>query len=164
MTLRKRKSKNVYDLDQVRLMPHPPLQIEEEPLARHFLATYALFRFCSHLPMAMTLPPVIRPFWSELLADKAAAPPHREWEWNPDPFAAKKEVEDRQSKKKDKDEKAAAVAEGGGGGSGRNTPGPSDGRKHGRAWEEAPEVRMAPALREMVEGVVKKVRICRGGR
>lgn len=155
MTLRKRKSKNAYDLDQVRLTPHPPLQIESEPLARHFLATYALFRFCSHLPMAMTLPPVIRPFWSELLADKAAAPPHREWEWNADPFAAKKEVEERQAKKKDKEEKAAAVEAGA---SGRNTPAQApDGRKHGRAWEEAPEVRMAPQLREMVEGVVKKM-------
>jgi hypothetical protein len=103
VTLRKRKSKNVYDLDSVRMMPHPPLQIDSEAMAKHFLATYALFRFCSHLPMAMTLPPTIRPYWSELLAEKGSAPAHREWEWNADPFAAKKEVEDRQAKKADKE-------------------------------------------------------------
>ncbi|BEJ12269.1 hypothetical protein CspHIS471_0207290 [Cutaneotrichosporon sp. HIS471] len=159
VTLRKRKNKNVYDLDTVRMMPHPPLQIDSDAMAKHFVATYALFRFCSHLPMAMTLPPTIRPYWSELLAEKGSAPAHREWEWNADPFAAKKEVEERQSKKADKEravEESKAEARGERG-SGRSTPAAPDGRKHGRAWEEAPEVRMAPALREMVEGVVKKM-------
>ena len=44
MTLRKRISKNVYDLDTVRLVPHPALTIESSALARHYAATYALFR------------------------------------------------------------------------------------------------------------------------
>lgn len=130
-------------------------------MARHWLATYALFRFCSHLPLALTLPPTIRPYWSELLAEKAGAPAHREWEWREDPFAARKEVEERQNKKVEKESRANGDAGGGGGGgsargSGRSTPA-EDGRRGGRHWEEAPEVRMAPALREMVEGVVKKV-------
>ena len=44
MTLRKRISKNVYDLDTVRMVPHPALSIESSALARHYAATYALFR------------------------------------------------------------------------------------------------------------------------
>lgn len=101
----------------------------------------------------MTLPPSIRPYWTTLTAEKAAAPEHRAWEWNPDPFAAKKEVESRQTKRKEKEEKVASGAatpnerSNGNGGSG---PG-------GKMWEGVPEVRMAPALREMVEGVVRKV-------
>ena len=110
--------------------------------------------------MAMTLPPSIRPYWSTLTAEKAAAPDHRAWEWNPDPFAAKHEVEERQAKRKGKD--AARAAENNGSGvsghgtpatSGRGTPvGPG-----GKMWEGVPEVRMAPGLREQVEAVVKKV-------
>lgn len=112
--------------------------------------------------MAMTLPPSIRPYWSTLTAEKAAAPAHRAWEWSPDPFAAKKEVEERQNKRKEKDEKTAAA-----GGSGTSTPasrGTASGGASGpggKSWDSAPEVRMAPGLREMVEGVVRKVRCVR---
>ena len=125
-----------------------------------------MFRFCSHLPMAMTLPPSIRPYWSTLTAEKAATPPHRAWEWNSDPFVAKKEVEDRQSKKKDK-EKAAEEANGESA-SGRSTPRPNGVNGSvgagggGREWENAPEVRMAPTLRESVEGTVRRVSSQRG--
>lgn len=115
--------------------------------------------------MAMVLPPVIRPYWSQLTAEKAAAPPHRDWEWYPDPFEAKKEVADRQKKKADKD--AAASSNGGhangDGPNGRGTPvdrpatSRRDGKRVDREWENAPEVRMAPGLREQVEATVRKV-------
>ncbi|WOO80898.1 Putative DEAH-box ATP-dependent helicase [Vanrija pseudolonga] len=159
--LRKRTSKNVYDLDTVRFTPHPPLDIDNAAMAKHYLATYALFRFLNHLPLALTLPPTIRPYWTTLLAEKSAAPAHRDWEWAPDPFAAKHEVEARQTKKKEKDEAVAsgsATPGGSGSGhpSGRSTP-VNDGRRGGKVWENAPEVRMAPALREVVEGTVKKL-------
>ncbi len=44
MTLRKRVSKNVYDLETVRMVPHPPLTIATAAEARHYAATYALYR------------------------------------------------------------------------------------------------------------------------
>ncbi|WWD16188.1 hypothetical protein CI109_100613 [Kwoniella shandongensis] len=161
--LKKRVSKNIYNLDEVRLTPHPPLEIGSAAEAKHYAATYALFRFCSHLPMAMTLPPSIRPYWTTLTAEKAASPPHQAWEYSTDPFAAKKEVEDRQSRKKEK-EVAREQENGGAGGSGsgRGTPttrsgGGGGGGGGGYEWERAPEVRMAPALREMVEGTVRKM-------
>jgi hypothetical protein len=115
--------------------------------------------------MAMILPPVIRPYWSTLTAEKAAAEGHREWEWDSDPFKAKHEVEARQGKKKEKERvQAQAHADGEGGGSGRSTPGGAGASVNGgggRHWEEAPEVRMAPALREQVEGTVRKVGLIR---
>jgi ATP-dependent RNA helicase DHX57 len=84
------------------------------------------------------------------MAEKAAAPEHRAWEFAPDPFAAKKEVEARQGKKREKD---AVAKEANGRGSGTNTPV----GKGGKEWERAPEVKMASALREMVEATVRKV-------
>lgn len=109
--------------------------------------------------MAMTLPPSIRPYWTTLTAEKASAPPHRAWEWSADPFAAKKEVEGRQEKRKEKEkaiEEGSAGGSGGGSGSGRATPA-TNGGGGGRSWEGVPEVRMAPTLREHVEGTVRKV-------
>lgn len=114
--------------------------------------------------MAMGLPPTIRPYWTTLMAEKAAAPEHRAWEFAPDPFAAKKEVEARQGKKREKDAVAKeangnGVGQGGQGsgaggrGSGANNPM----GKGGKEWERAPEVKMASALREMVEATVRKV-------
>ncbi|WWD01093.1 hypothetical protein V866_008031 [Kwoniella sp. B9012] len=158
--LKKRVSKNIYNLDEVRMQPHTPLEIESSAMARHYAATYALFRFCSHLPMAMTLPPSIRPYWSTLTAEKAAAPPHRSWEYDPDPFAAKKEVEDRQNKKKDKEAAREAEVDGRiAGPSGRGTPVAREANQGGggTAWDRAPEVKMASSLRETVEATVRKM-------
>ncbi len=125
-------------------------------------AIFDLFKFSSDLPMAMVLPPPIRPYWTTLLAEKSTAPPHRAWEWAADPFAARKEVENRQAKRQEK-ASATAVANGsldegarrnGGGGGG------VAGGRHGGAgiaWQTAPEVRMTGVQREYVEGVIRKV-------
>lgn len=102
--------------------------------------------------MSMTLPPSIRPYWSELTIQKAAAPAHRAWEYNPDPFAAKKEVTDRQGKRKEKEEKDKEVGSSGETGEAEGAKGSG-----GRGWDNAPEVKMAASLREMVEGTVRKV-------
>lgn len=75
-------------------------------------------------------------------------------------------MEARQAKREEKQAAGGSGSKGGGAagsapgsqrGSGRNTPAPEDGRRGGKQWEDAPEVRMAPAIREMVEGTVKKV-------
>nr|XP_019013814.1 ATP-dependent RNA helicase A [Kwoniella pini CBS 10737]OCF52595.1 ATP-dependent RNA helicase A [Kwoniella pini CBS 10737] len=158
--LKKRVSKNIYNLDEVRLQPHTPLEIETSAEARHYAATYALFRFCSHLPMSMTLPPSIRPYWSTLTAEKAAAPAHQSWEYDSDPFAAKKEVEDRQTKKKDKEAVKEAQTQGTiSNTTGRGTPVVKEASQGGggAAWERAPEVKMASSLRETVEATVRKM-------
>jgi ATP-dependent RNA helicase DHX57 len=100
----------------------------------------------------MILPPSIRPYWTTLTAEKASAPDHRAWEWNPDPFAAKKEVDSRQEKRKEKEK----AKEEGGDDHGQGSRPASNGGG-GRGWEGVPEVKMAPGLREHVEGAVRKV-------
>lgn len=107
--------------------------------------------------MAMILPPSIRPYWTTLTAEKASAPDHRAWEWHPDPFAAKKEVDSRQEKRKEKEKAKEEGGDATGGGSGRGTPASNGTGGGGRSWEGIPEVKMAPGLREHVEGTVRKV-------
>ena len=116
----------------------------------------------------MGLPPIIRPYWSILQAEKATAPEHRAWEYATDPFAARKEVDNRQAKRKEKDAARAAESNGASGsgtpnegasrnGSGRSTPSVEATGGRGFEWARAPEVKMSTTLREMVEGTVKKV-------
>jgi hypothetical protein len=50
--LRKRISKNIYELDTVRMIPLKPLEIEDPALVKHFAATYALFRVRDSKPDA----------------------------------------------------------------------------------------------------------------
>jgi hypothetical protein len=130
-------------------------------------------QFCSDLPMAMILPPTIRPYWTTLLAEKAAAPAHRAWEWSSDPFAAKKEVEARQAKKQEKVSATAmagafdnqggfgggSATTNGAGGRGGDGAGTGGGRGGGIGWKTAPEVRMSGVQREYVESVIRKVRM-----
>lgn len=92
------------------------------------------------------------------MADKASAPDHRAWEFAPDPFAARKEVEGRQEKRRVVEAQKAEAAAGGasapGGGKGKGREGGGAG-----GWEKAPEVRMATGLREQVEATVRKVSV-----
>jgi len=44
VTLQKRVSKNIYELEKVRLEPRPALEIDTAQEAKHWAATYALFR------------------------------------------------------------------------------------------------------------------------
>lgn len=124
--------------------------------------------------MAMLLPPVIRPYWSTLLAEKSKAPPHRDWEWSEDPFAARKQVDQRQEKKKDQQVRQAEFKHSlkgpemrsGGGGEfvlhgkeGREDDGRGKAGRGGMGWSGVPEVKMTVQQREVVEGVIRKVRI-----
>jgi ATP-dependent RNA helicase DHX57 len=47
VTLQKRVSKNIYELEKVRLEPRPALEIDTAQEAKHWAATYALFRVSS---------------------------------------------------------------------------------------------------------------------
>lgn len=92
-----------------------------------------------------------------MTAEKASAPDHRAWEWSSDPFAAKKEVDSRQEKRKEKEKAKEEGNDNHGGGGGRTNGNGGAGGGGGRGWEGVPEVRMAPSLREHVEGTVRKV-------
>ncbi|CED84855.1 atp-dependent rna helicase a [Phaffia rhodozyma] len=154
-----KKSQNS-PIESVLLAPHPPLTSATALEARHMAAVYALFRFNSGQPLSMTLPPHFRPYWTELLKEKASAPDHRAWEWADDPFNARKAVEDRQVRKQAVDQARAAASGGGGsngigGGGSAIVLGPSGRPLSNAEASQIPEVRMAPVLRELIEQTIK---------
>ena len=125
------------------------------PSFSSFVPSYT--QFCSDQPISLTLPPYFRPYWTLLLVDKATAPPHRAWEFTTDPFTAKKAVEQRQDKRLAETTRREGLAAGDNS-SGRSTPSSSGGGGTvmlSGEWERAPEVRMAPALRELVEETIR---------
>ena len=64
--------------------------------ARHFAATYALFRVCSMRNIHMMLPPLYRDFWKNqfqsLKAEDVKA--GRGWMYESDPFSSQQEREE----------------------------------------------------------------------
>lgn len=74
------------------------------------------------------------------------APDHQRWMYDADPFAARKAVDERQANAAQKKASSAAGA------------GPSKGGQTvSREFENAPEAKMAGALRDLVESSIKKV-------
>ncbi|KII93616.1 hypothetical protein PLICRDRAFT_131582 [Plicaturopsis crispa FD-325 SS-3] len=134
----------------VRLEPHPPYLRPTAVEARHWGATYALYRFCNGMQLNRVLPPGPREYWTELAAEHKGAPEHMSWMYDADPFAARKAVDERQAKASKKREEASG------------TTGETSSDAHPRnapvsgEFAQAPEVKMATGLREMVEEAVKK--------
>jgi ATP-dependent RNA helicase DHX57 len=75
------------------------------------------------------------------------APEHQKWMYDQDPFAAAKMVKDRQQKAAQRQEEPKQ--------SDRSKPSRSN--PGSREFENAPEVKMATSLRELVEDTIKKV-------
>jgi ATP-dependent RNA helicase DHX57 len=139
-------------------LPHSQrdLASQETPLeARHFAATYALFRVSSMKNIHMTLPPKYRDLWKGEFArfkeeDVRAG---RAWMYDADPFAAAietKKIQDSIEVRRAKiaQEKATSSSE-------SNLPGQSGGKALSKAWERAPRVDMGNRIRSEVEDVVK---------
>lgn len=99
------------------------------------------------------MPPGPRDYWSELATEHKKAEEHQKWMYDADPFAARDEVAARQAKSSEKRV--------------QREEGPSSSNAH-RApttsgeFSQAPEVKVASGLRDLVEDVVKKVRLLRG--
>jgi ATP-dependent RNA helicase DHX57 len=141
-------------------LPHSQrdLASQETPLeARHFAATYALFRVSSMKNIHMTLPPKYRDLWKGEFArlkeeDVRAG---RAWMYDADPFAAAIEtkkiqdsIEARRAKVAQEKEKAISSSE-------MNLPGQSGGKGPSKAWERAPRVDMGNRIRSDIEDIVK---------
>ncbi|EPQ60243.1 P-loop containing nucleoside triphosphate hydrolase protein [Gloeophyllum trabeum ATCC 11539] len=140
-----RLNKKTSQTESVRMEPHPPKLMPTALEARHWGATYALYRFCNNIQLNMQLPPGPRDYWNELAAEHKTAPDHQKWMYDPDPFAAKKAVEERQAQAAQrKEQKSQSV---------------SEERRGGQVSPEfasAPEVKMAGSLREQVETCIKR--------
>lgn len=125
------------------MLPQPPLSLPTANEAKHWGAVYALHRFGNNLQLHRLLPPGPREYWAQLEDERKKAPDHLAWQYAEDPFAAQKEVQARQEAALQRRKKKEL--------------GPSE-QDTDLAKGHIPEVRMASAVREMVEGVIKEVR------
>lgn len=98
----------------------------------------------SNLSLNRALPPGPREYWQDLVSMKSSSPSTQDWKWSEDPF-------DAQQKRKASAAAALLAKQNNSSSSG----GTSYSKPLSKAWEEAREVRMAPALRELVEETVK---------
>ncbi|SJX64352.1 uncharacterized protein SRS1_14994 [Sporisorium reilianum f. sp. reilianum] len=158
VTLKKINKKDASNPFTVTFEPKEPglrLECQSSLEAKHWGATYALFRIFNHLSLNLALPPGPREYWVKMEAYKKTAPSHQDWMWESDPFeaAAKREAE---KAKKEQDKQAAADA------ASRGQVGIVNGKLNGtgkplsRAWQEAKEVRLASALREKIEATIRR--------
>ncbi|TBU62530.1 P-loop containing nucleoside triphosphate hydrolase protein [Dichomitus squalens] len=139
-----RVNKKGSEWESVRLEPHPPFAMPSALEARHWGATYALYRFCNGIQLDRVLPPGPREYWKQLAAEHKAAPAHQSWMYEADPFAARKAVNERQEKAAQKKDEFSRPE-----GSSKPAPQSSD-------FANAPEAKMASSLRDFVEDAVKK--------
>ncbi|RPD64692.1 P-loop containing nucleoside triphosphate hydrolase protein [Lentinus tigrinus ALCF2SS1-7] len=139
-----RLNKKSSERESVRLEPHPPYVMPSALEARHWGATYALYRFSNGIQLNRVLPPGPREYWNQLAAEHKAAPAHQSWMYEADPFAARKAVEERQDKAAKKKEEASRpeIA--------------SREVKQSSEFAHSPEAKMATSLRDFVERAIKQ--------
>jgi ATP-dependent RNA helicase DHX57 len=153
------KTKETMKLAPFQLPPSQrDLASQETPLeARHFAATYALFRVSSMKNIHMALPPKYRDLWKGEFArfKEEDVRTGRAWMYDADPFAAAIEtqkiqdsIEARRAKVAQEKVKASSSSE-------TNLPGQSGGKGPSKAWERAPRVDMGNRIRSDVEDIVK---------
>jgi ATP-dependent RNA helicase DHX57 len=171
------KAKNPKTQELVTLAPfklppsHKHLAMKPTALeARHFAATYALFRVCSMRNLHMMMPPDYRDLWKgefEVLK-KEDLKDGKGWMYEGDPFAALREREEAKAlmekKRKEREqakEKAAntpgnpgsatlALRNNGAGGSN------SSSRNLDRGWIRVPRIEMGKRTRANVEHLIRK--------
>jgi ATP-dependent RNA helicase DHX57 len=150
------KTKEVITLPPFHLpSTHVHIANQETPLeARHFAATYALFRVSSMKSIHMTLPPKYRDLWkgefTQLKQEDVDA--GRAWKYDADPFAA--EVK-RQQIQVDMEKRTADVAKAKAKAESLNLVMPGRGGRPERQWERAPKIEMGRKIRRDVEELVK---------
>ena len=161
------KTKETSVLPSLQLpLSHKHLAIQPSALeARHFAATYALFRVCSMRNIHMMLPPVYRDIWKTVFQDLKSDDVKRGkgWMYEADPFVAKQEREEAQTlmaKKRDEREKQKvkeaeepahilSAARSSGGNLERNIM---------KGWARVPKIEMAKRVRAQAEILVRRDR------
>lgn len=116
--------------------------LDSKEKAKHWGATYALFRLCSNLSLDSILPTGPREYWRTLASHKGKAPEHLNWLWQADPFEASQKMQIEKEAKRIAREKKEMQAE--------------NGPRLPKAWLEAREIRMAKGMRDMIEETVRK--------
>ena len=104
----------------------------------------SFYQFCNGLQLNRVLPPGPRDYWAELAAEHKEAPSHQSWEYDADPFAARKSVAERQEKAAKKQEAQQST----------NAPAP---KSRPNLFDDSPEVKLSSELRGLVENAIKMV-------
>lgn len=171
------KAKNSKTQELVQLQPfklpptHKHLAVKPTALeARHFAATYGLFRVCSMRNIHMMMPPDYRDLWKgefEVLK-KEDVKEGRGWMYEADPFAALREREEAKAvmeKKRldrQKAQEKAANTPGAPGSAGlalrSNVPGGAGSGAHNihRGWTRIPKIEMGKRTRANVENLIRR--------
>ncbi|KAJ7293075.1 P-loop containing nucleoside triphosphate hydrolase protein [Mycena rebaudengoi] len=142
--------------ETVRMEPHPPYVCPSAIEARHWGATYALYRFCNGMQLNRVLPAGPRKYWDELAVEHKNSLDHLKWMYEADPFAARKEVEERQSKAGQRRIQVAASAGEGADSTSFKSSEPRQNTTVSAEFAQAPEVKMASALRDLAEDAIKQ--------
>ncbi|KKK25471.1 hypothetical protein ARAM_006006 [Aspergillus rambellii] len=126
--------------------------------ARHFAATYTLFRVCNKTNMHMMLPPTYKKLWKEDFEKIKAEDIKRgdTWMYEADPFLAKKEREiaaaELDKKQREREAAKAKTAD-----NGMNLSlGPSGKNKGHNIWSHAPKVDLGGKVRREIEGLLQE--------
>ncbi|KAG7452226.1 P-loop containing nucleoside triphosphate hydrolase protein [Guyanagaster necrorhizus] len=138
-----RINKKSSEKESVRLTPHPPYVMPSALEARHWGATYALYRFCNDIQLNRVLPVGPRSYWTQLAAEHKNAPEHLKWMYDADPFTARKMVDWRQAKAAEKRAEPEAKSD-------------SHKSEASSGFQNWPEVKMSNELRDQVEDAVKQ--------
>ncbi|KAL8744754.1 MAG: hypothetical protein Q9184_007958, partial [Pyrenodesmia sp. 2 TL-2023] len=127
--------------------------------ARHFAATYTLFRVCSMRNIHMMLPPTFRDFWKNEFeqSKQEDVKAGRAWMYAADPFIAQQEQGEahalgvRRKAEEDKRREAAKTAVNVNLGAG-----PDINSHVSKGWTKAPSVEMGKLVRATVESLVQR--------
>ena len=166
------KTQEVTTLPPFKLPPtHVHLAYKPTALeAKHFAATYALYRVCSMKNIHMTLPPDYRSLWKEFEAlKKQDVKEGKAWMYEADPFQALREREEAKAaaekkraqlqaaKEKAANEPGVSLAFRGSGSGGGGGGGGGGAHNVMRGWANVPKIEMGNKTRS-------QWRICFGGR
>ncbi|KAF8078990.1 P-loop containing nucleoside triphosphate hydrolase protein [Lyophyllum atratum] len=135
-------NKKTNQKESIRLEPDLPHLSPTSLEARHWGATYALYRFCNGIQLHLVLPPGPRDYWNELAVEHKNSPPHLKGRYAADPFAAREEAKAKAAKRVTATASSSSL---------KSNQGQTSGE-----FSQALEVRMATSLREQVEEAVKK--------
>ena len=159
------KTKEIVTLPSFKLPPTMKhLAVQPSAVeARHFAATYALFRVCSMRNIHMMLPPTWRDLWKNGFQEQKAidVKEGRGWMYEADPFAALEQKEEAQriaAKKKEEREKQMARDAANPVVSLANRTGLGDGARSNtmKGWAKAPKVELGKQIRRDTERLVRQ--------
>ncbi|EXJ84540.1 hypothetical protein A1O3_05209 [Capronia epimyces CBS 606.96] len=122
--------------------------------ARHFAATYALFRVCSMKNLAMTLPPTYRDLWKgefQRLKDDDVKE-GRAWKYDADPFAADAKRHDikgaMEKRKQDQATQALKLDS-------LSLVHPASSNANLKGWGYAPRIELGENVRSRIEAMIR---------